>query len=88
MHAGWPGYIIFIVTTIGTSSAAAPTATVVASAKAVLLHLPKQRFQDFTKDHPKILEYLSTVSLERQEELEQVMDADGVILEADDLIIL
>ncbi len=64
------------------------TATVTAATKAVLLHLDKQQFQEFTKDHPKILEYLSGVSGERKEETEMAMSSEGVILEADDLIIL
>lgn len=64
------------------------TATVSAADKSVLLYLDRARFADFTRDHPKILEYLSGLSEARLEELDQVMASDGVVLEADDLIIL
>lgn len=63
-------------------------ARVVPTEKTVVLELAKDKFHAVTKDHPKILEYLSTLSADRLEETEGAMDADGVILDADDLIIL
>ena len=63
-------------------------ATVTAAEKSVVLYLDRAKFTEFTKNHPKILEFLSTLSGARLEETEQAMSGDGVILEADDLIIL
>ncbi len=63
-------------------------AKVVPTEKTVVLELSKDKFAALPKDHPKILEYLSTVSGERLEETEDAMSSDGVILDADDLIIL
>lgn len=64
------------------------TATVTASDKSVLLYLDRSRFAELTQNHPKILEYLASVSDARLEETNQAMAADGVVLDADDLIIL
>jgi hypothetical protein len=54
----------------------------------VLLVLDRARFQALTSNHPKILEYLSTISDERLAENKDAMSSEGVILDADDLIIL
>jgi CRP-like cAMP-binding protein len=64
------------------------TATVTAADKSVLLYLDGVRFNDFLREHPKIEEYLSSLSDARQEEIKQAMSSEGVVLEADDLIIL
>jgi CRP-like cAMP-binding protein len=64
------------------------TATVTAAEKSVLLYLDGAKFNEFTRSHPKILEYLSSLSDVRKEEIEMAMSAEGVVLEADDLIIL
>jgi CRP-like cAMP-binding protein len=64
------------------------TATVTAAEKSVLLVLDRARFQALTSNHPKILEYLSTISDERLAENKDAMSSEGVILDADDLIIL
>lgn len=72
---------------IGLIEDSATTATATAAGRAVVLFLSKSRFQEFTKTQPKVQEYLSNLSAERLEENEEAM-SDGVILEADDLIIL
>ncbi len=72
---------------IGLIEDSVTTATATAAGHTVLLFLSKSRFEDFTKTQPKLQEYLSGLSAERLEENEEVM-SDGVILEADDLIIL
>ncbi len=64
------------------------TANVIASEQSVVLYLDRQRFAAFVKKHPEIGKYLSGLSAERREETEQAMSSDGVVLEADDLIIL
>jgi CRP-like cAMP-binding protein len=63
-------------------------ATVSAAERSVVLYLDRARFDAFTSSHPKILEYLSSLSDTRRVETEQAMSADGVILDADDLIIV
>ncbi len=63
-------------------------AKVAASEKSVVLVLEKERFDTVTKDHPKVLEYLSSLSGERLEETEEAMSSEGVIIDADELIIL
>lgn len=73
---------------IGLVNAQPTTATVTAAEKSVLLVLDRSRFQALTANHPKILEYLSTLSEERLAENKQAMSSEGVILDADDLIIL
>jgi CRP-like cAMP-binding protein len=64
------------------------TATVTASDKSVVLYLDRGRFGDFVKEHPKIKDYLASLSDARIEENKVAMSADGVVLEADDLIIM
>jgi CRP-like cAMP-binding protein len=64
------------------------TATVTAAEQSVLLYLDENRFTDFVRSHPQIEQYLSGLSAWRIEETSQAMSADGVILDADDLIIL
>jgi cAMP-dependent protein kinase regulator len=64
------------------------TATVTAAEQTVVLYLQKKSFSEFVKKHPQIEEYLSGISAERLEETANAMSAEGVILEADDLIIL
>lgn len=64
------------------------TATVSATEKSVLLYLDRQRFEDLAKNSPLLLEYLSSLSGSRREETDQAMSADGVVLDADDLIII
>jgi CRP-like cAMP-binding protein len=64
------------------------TATVTTTEKSVVLYLDRAKFAAFIENHPKIHEYLSTLSGTRLSETEQAMSSDGVILEADDLIIL
>lgn len=63
------------------------TATATAATRAVVLFLSKDRFDAFVKAQPKVQDYLLNLSAERLEENEDAM-SDGVILEADDLIIL
>lgn len=63
------------------------TATATAATRAVVLFLGKDRFAAFVDEHPEVQSYLSGLSAERLEENEESM-GDGVILEADDLIIL
>lgn len=63
-------------------------AKVAATEKSVVLELAKSKFDSLTKDHPKVLEYLESLSGERLEETEEAMSTDGVVLDADDLIIL
>lgn len=68
---------------------ARPTiAKVTATEKTVLLVLEKARFDTVTKDYPKVLEYLSSLSGERLEETEEAMSAEGLVIDADELIIL
>lgn len=64
------------------------TATVSTTEKSVVLFLDRAKFNTFIENHPKIHEYLSSLSGARLSETEEAMSADGVILEADDLIIL
>ncbi len=64
------------------------TATVTAVEQTVVLFLERQRYAEFVKNHPQIENYLSGLSAERLEETSQAMAADGVVLDADDLIIL
>ncbi|MEQ9501621.1 MAG: cyclic nucleotide-binding domain-containing protein [Deltaproteobacteria bacterium] len=63
-------------------------AKVTAAEKSVVLVLEKEKFDAVTKAHPKILDYLSNLSGERLDETEEAMSADGVIIDADELIIL
>ncbi|MEO1336974.1 MAG: cyclic nucleotide-binding domain-containing protein [Myxococcota bacterium] len=63
------------------------TADVRASERTVVLHLPREQFKAFVAAHPEVLGVLENLSDDRSEELKQVM-ADGVALDADDLIIL
>lgn len=63
------------------------TATATATDRGAVLFLAKGDFGKFTEAHPELKAYLSTLSTERLEETEEVM-SDGVVLEADDLIIL
>jgi CRP-like cAMP-binding protein len=63
------------------------TATVTAAEQSVVMSLGKQRFDEFVAKRPQIRDYLAGISAERLEETQSAM-ADGVILEADDLIIL
>jgi hypothetical protein len=53
-----------------------------------VLYLDKNRFADFVRSHPQIEQYLSGLSAWRIEETSQAMSSEGVILDADDLIIL
>lgn len=64
------------------------TATVTAAEQTVVLFLERQRFADFVEQRPQIAEYLAGLSAERLEETEGAMDSEGVVLDADDLIIL
>jgi CRP-like cAMP-binding protein len=64
------------------------TATVTATEKSVVLYLDRAKFDAFQANHPKIQEYLASLSGARLSETERAMSAEGVILEADDLIIL
>jgi CRP-like cAMP-binding protein len=64
------------------------TATVTAADKSVLLYLDRTRFEDFLGEHPKIKDYLATLSDSRLEENKAAMSSEGVVLEADDLIIM
>lgn len=64
------------------------TATVGTTEKSVILYLDRAKFNAFIENHPKIHDYLSSLSGARLSETEQAMSADGVVLEADDLIIL
>ncbi len=64
------------------------TATVTTTEKSVVLYLDRAKFNAFIENHPKIHEYLSSLSGARLSETEDAMSADGVFLEADDLIIL
>ena len=64
------------------------TATVTAVEQTVLLCLERRQFDEFVKDHPEIKDYLSGLSSERTEETDEAMSAEGVILDADDLLII
>lgn len=64
------------------------TATVTTAEQTVVLYLDRTRFETFVKNRPQIEEYLSGLSAERLEETEEAMSAEGVILDADDLVIL
>lgn len=64
------------------------TATVATTEKSVVLYLDRAKFNAFIETHPKIHEYLSSLSGTRSSETADAMSADGVFLEADDLIIL
>ncbi len=55
--------------------------------KTVLLCLPRTKFKAFAEAHPGILAVLQELSGTRREELETAM-ADGIALDADDLIIV
>ena len=63
------------------------TADVRVADKSVLLCLEHARFKTFTDAHPEILAVLQELSGARRAELEEAM-ADGVALDADDLIIV
>ncbi|MCB9654153.1 MAG: cyclic nucleotide-binding domain-containing protein [Deltaproteobacteria bacterium] len=64
------------------------TATVRATEKSVVLMLEKSRFDAFIETHPRLREYLATLSRERMEGNEGAMSQEGVVLEVDDLIML
>jgi CRP-like cAMP-binding protein len=64
------------------------TATVTAVERAVLLVLERARFDAVTRDHPRILEYLAGLSRDRVEETSQAMSGDGVVIDADDLVLI
>lgn len=63
------------------------TATATAAEHSVVLFLAKDAFAKFVDEHAALKAYLSSLSAERLEETEGAM-SDGVVLEADDLIIL
>lgn len=63
-------------------------ATVTATEKSVVLYLDRAKLEAFLEHHPKIREYLATLSGARLEETEQAMSSEGVVLDADDLIIV
>lgn len=63
------------------------TADVRAVEKSVLLWLDREKFIRFAEAHPAIVEVLKQMSGVRRAELDDAM-ADGIVLDADDLIIL
>lgn len=63
------------------------TATATVVSHGVVLFLAKAAFTRFVSEHAKLADYLVDLSVERLEEAEDAM-GDGILLEADDLIIL
>jgi CRP-like cAMP-binding protein len=61
------------------------TATVTASERSVLLHLPKSKFEALVQAHPALEAYLQKISAERLVETEEAA-AEGSALDADELV--
>lgn len=62
------------------------TATVTATERAVLLHLPRARFEEAAKAHPELDAYLKRLAAERLAETEDVTHADAE--RADELVLI
>lgn len=63
------------------------TATVTASERSVVLHLPKERFEALVEAHPALADYLAKLSHARLEET-VAAESEGVALDADELVLM
>jgi CRP-like cAMP-binding protein len=64
------------------------SASVTASEKTVLLLLERARFEAVAASHPRVREYLAALSEERAQETAEAMSAEGLSLDASDLILV
>ncbi len=65
---------------------AVTTANVVSTEKTVVLYLSKDKFDGLREEYPEVNNYLEKLSGERMSDNEEAMAAEGIVIEAEDLV--